>query len=292
MENKKTFIKQSVQWIIGIIIIILVIIFYHTVPMLNALMIFHPTVVDKRQYRDVNKMTKNFEPITFRNTQGNRLYGGLINSLRPPSWNDTIILYSHGNGGWIGSIIESAQVKMMSRHASVFIYDYRGYGASEGSPTELGLYDDLNSAWLYLTEHKQIDPSRIIIYGHSLGTSISSYHVKKFLSIATCPRALILEAPFTSVRDMAAIISPCLVPFVVYDLNNLDNLIVVNKNNCVPVYIMHSMDDEIISYSHCLKIKQSVRCTALDIDGTHNVSVYGENVDDLFHALTQPLLGL
>jgi fermentation-respiration switch protein FrsA (DUF1100 family) len=87
------------------------------------------------------------------------LYGGLTNSLRKPSWDDIIFLYSHGNGGWIGNPINYGTIKSLSKYGSIFVYDYRGFGLSEGTPSEDGLYTDITTAWNFLINKKHVSKS-------------------------------------------------------------------------------------------------------------------------------------
>ena len=82
---------------------------------------------------------------------------------------------------------------------NVFIFDYRGYGMSEGRASEKGTYLDAEAALDYLGTRGDVDQGRVALFGHSLGTAIA---------VETAVRrevyAVLLEAPFTSVRAMAA----------------------------------------------------------------------------------------
>lgn len=110
-----------------------------------------------------------------------------------------VMLYLHGNGLNIGANADYA-VRWQRLGLSVFLFDYRGYGQSEGAfPSEAAVYQDADAAWRYLTEDRGIAPEEILIYGHSLGGAIAiDLGVRQ-------PRAagLIVESSFTSIRDMA-----------------------------------------------------------------------------------------
>ncbi|MBW4646530.1 MAG: lysophospholipase [Goleter apudmare HA4340-LM2] len=114
--------------------------------------------------------------------------------------NAKVLLYLHGNGLNI-----SANIKHASRFHqlgfSVLLIDYRGYGLSEGTfPNETQVYQDTITAWNYLVQQRQIPPSQIFIYGHSLGGAIA-------IDLAiNRPEAagLIVESSFTSIRDVVA----------------------------------------------------------------------------------------
>ena len=85
-----------------------------------------------------------------------------------------VILFCHGNGGNIGNRVSYLPI-FKDLGLATFLFDYRGYGKSEGKPSEEGTYNDVEAAWQYLTQEKQIPPQKIIIYGESLGGAIASY---------------------------------------------------------------------------------------------------------------------
>ncbi len=79
------------------------------------------------------------------------------------------------------------------------VLDYRGYGESAGTETEDGIYRDAEAAWTYLATRPEIDSSRIAVYGRSVGSVPALY-----LATIKPLRALVLESPFTSAREMAS----------------------------------------------------------------------------------------
>ena len=81
---------------------------------------------------------------------------------------------------------------------SVFIFDYRGYGRSSGKPSEEGLYQDALAAYTYLTVTRGIHPERLILFGRSLGASVSGEVASRKPAAG-----LILESPFPSIAAMA-----------------------------------------------------------------------------------------
>lgn len=83
------------------------------------------------------------------------------------------LLFSHGNAVDLGQM-SSFYVGLGRRlKCNVFAYDYSGYGESTGSPTEGNIYADAQAAWTLMTGKLNIDPSKIIIYGQSIGTAAS-----------------------------------------------------------------------------------------------------------------------
>jgi fermentation-respiration switch protein FrsA (DUF1100 family) len=109
------------------------------------------------------------------------------------------LLYFHGNGINIGANAEQA-ARFHNLGLSVFLFDYRGYGKSEGSfPSERAVYVDAQRAWNYLTQEQKIAPKNIVLYGHSLGGAIA-------INLATQhPHAggLIVQSSFSSALEMA-----------------------------------------------------------------------------------------
>ncbi len=124
------------------------------------------------------------------------IHGWWIPSHKPKS---KTVLYLHGNGLNIGANAEQAN-RFHQLGLSVFLFDYRGYGKSEGSfPSETSVYLDAERAWNYLFKERKIAPQNILIYGHSLGGAIA-------INLATQhPNAsgLIVQSSFTSALEMA-----------------------------------------------------------------------------------------
>ena len=160
-----------------------------------------------------------------------------------------VILFCHGNGGNIGDRVSYLPI-FRDLGLSTFLFDYRGYGKSGGKPTEEGTYNDVEAAWQYLTQEKQIPPKKIIIYGESLGGAIASYLAQKISQqdSKNAASGLVLASTFTSVSDRASELYPFLPIRLLsrFSYNSRDRL----PNIKIPVLIIHSTDDEIIPFSH------------------------------------------
>jgi pimeloyl-ACP methyl ester carboxylesterase len=107
-----------------------------------------------------------------------------------------VLLYLHGNGINIGANVAHAN-RFHQLGFSVLLIDYRGYGRSEGIPSESGVYQDAEIAWDYLVKRHQ--PNDIFIYGHSLGGAIAINLAVQHPEAA----GLIVESSFTSIKDIA-----------------------------------------------------------------------------------------
>ena len=155
------------------------------------------------------------------------------------------LLFCHGNGGNISHRIEKILI-LNALGLDVFIFDYHGYGRSNGRPSERGLYKDAQAAYRYLIEERNISPSRIILYGESLGGAIAVD-----LGIKKVTKALIIESAFTSAPDVAKVVYPFFPAFLIS--SKFDTLSKINKTE-IPKLIIHSKNDEIIPFSQSLKL--------------------------------------
>jgi fermentation-respiration switch protein FrsA (DUF1100 family) len=178
-----------------------------------------------------------FEDVRFK-ADGIVLHGWFI----PATDDAPVVLYCHGNAGNISHRLE--RLELLHRLGlSVLLFDYRGYGQSEGTPTEQGTYYDASGAWAYLTQTRRIPASRIVIFGESLGGAIAAR-----LASEEQPGALILSSTFTSATDLAAPIYWWL-PVRLLSRFKYPTAEYVDRVHA-PVLIMHGRDDEIIPYSH------------------------------------------
>ncbi|TVP62279.1 MAG: alpha/beta fold hydrolase [Nodularia sp. (in: Bacteria)] len=118
--------------------------------------------------------------------------------IKAPQPNAEVLLYLHGNAMNVGANISHAN-RLHQLGFSVLLIDYRGYGRSQGNfPNEKRVYQDAVVAWNYLVEEKQIPPSQIFIYGHSMGGAIAIDLAIKRPEAA----GLIVESSFTSIGDI------------------------------------------------------------------------------------------
>jgi len=175
-----------------------------------------------------------------------------------------VLLFFHGNAGNISHRLDSLH-QFHELRLSTLIFDYRGYGESEGKVSEQGTYADALAAWRYLTEQRGIAPSQIVLFGRSLGGAIATY-----LADNRTPAGLIIESGFTSVPDMAAQLYPWLPArqLARIEYPTADYLAGVSS----PVLIAHSPDDDIIPYRHGRDLFERANepKTFLEMRGGHN----------------------
>lgn len=133
------------------------------------------------------------EDCYFKTSDGLRLHGWFVSNANASS----TLLWCHGNAGNISDRLDNL-ARLAELPISVFIFDYRGYGRSEGQPDERGVYLDAVAAYDYLISRQDVEPDNIILFGRSLGGAVA-------VDLATQRPAagLILESTFTSAKDMA-----------------------------------------------------------------------------------------
>ncbi len=205
-----------------------------------------------------------FEDVTLVTADGVRLGAWFV----PADNAQFTVLISHGNGGNICNCIDTLRI-FHKLGANVFIYDYRGYGRSEGSPSEEGTYRDAETAWKWLVETRGVKPSEIILFGRSLGGALAS-HLAEMNDGSSRPAGLILESTFTTLPDMAAVAYSWL-PGRALCKYKYDTLSRMGRIHC-PVLVVHSTEDEMVPYDMGRKLyaaagepKQFLR-----ILGSHN----------------------
>ncbi|KPK39595.1 MAG: lysophospholipase [Gammaproteobacteria bacterium SG8_47] len=204
-----------------------------------------------------------YEAVTLQTSDGVRLDGWWIPApaLRPPR---ATVLFLHGNAGNISHRLDSIGL-FHNLGLAVLIIDYRGYGRSEGRPSEQGTYLDAAAAWAYLTQQRGLRPGSIIVFGRSLGGAVAAH-----LAVEHEPGALILESTATSMPDLAAQLYPFL-PARWLTRFHYDARRALASIAC-PVLIVHSRNDEIIPFSHGEGLYASAREPKdfLELRGGHN----------------------
>jgi fermentation-respiration switch protein FrsA (DUF1100 family) len=158
---------------------------------LDRLFVFHPEPWVERDWARASRLP--LEDVWFSAEDGTRLFGWYVAARRPSA----VMLWCHGNAGNIIHRLENLMA-LYDTGLSVFLFDYRGYGRSEGTPSEQGLYQDARAAYEYLTDVRRIDPAQLVVFGRSLGASVAG-QIAGERKIA----GLILESAFPSVAAMA-----------------------------------------------------------------------------------------
>lgn len=199
------------------------------------------------------------EPVTFKTTDGMTIHGLWMGdasaSTDVSSGSRPVILFSHGNAGNILHRLERL-LALSPLPLDLLVYDYRGFGRSEGSPNVPGVIRDGEAAVNWLRTTKGISPERIILLGESIGVAISVSLAKK---LDWKIGGMVLESGFRSLRARAGQTLPILGPLALSEDLPADSLLPEFSG---PLMIMHSKLDEVNSYSdseHLLKVATTAR---------------------------------
>lgn len=138
-----------------------------------------------------------YEEVRFRSDDGTALYGWFL-----PASGKAVgtVLFLHGNAENISTHIASV-AWLPARGFNVFLFDYRGYGASAGTPTLAGAQQDVDAAMHVLLSRADIDRDRIIVLGQSLGGALAAYYVAHSQS-RDAIRALVIDSAFSSYQGI------------------------------------------------------------------------------------------
>lgn len=182
--------------------------------------------------------------------------------LENPSAKYTI-LFSHGNAEDLGNVVPFMR-QFQALGYSVLMYDYRGYGTSEGSPSVRKTYQDIDAAYRWLVDQKNIDPKSIIVQGRSLGGGPSSW-----LAAQREVGGLVIESSFISAFRVKT-------RWKLFPWDKFDNLKHIQQVKC-PVLIMHGRDDEILPFWHGEKLYNAAPGKKMNLwidGGQHNDYAY------------------
>ena len=165
-----------------------------------------------------------------------RIHGWFLE--KPES--SSVLLFFHGNAGNLTDRLGHLQILSLLG-INILAIDYRGYGRSEGSPDEAGLYRDADAAYRFLTEEKKFEPSGIVLYGNSLGGAVALD-----LGVRNPSGGLILAGTFTSGLEMGR--RMLLIPYLEYFAKTRFNNLAKIARLTAPVLIMHGTEDAVVPY--------------------------------------------
>ena len=203
--------------------------------------VFFPTREIERNPSDVGLA---FEDVYFVTGDGLTLNGWYVPDPSRAIVDDSgksgiTLLWFHGNGGNIGHRVDDLALFHHLLGVNVFIFDYRGYGKSEGKPSEKGVYRDSRASLAYLLSRPDVDKERIVYLGRSLGTAVAVE-----LALHRQPQGMILVSPFTTIADMGRHLYPVL-PVRLLAGKRYDSLSRIRQYHG-PLLVIHGEHDEII----------------------------------------------
>jgi fermentation-respiration switch protein FrsA (DUF1100 family) len=223
-------VLQTMGWIL-----VLLLLYAALLVACESKVIYHPYKYPQGIW-DPSSFNIKVEDVFFQADDGTKLHGWYI----PSSNARATLLWFHGNAGNLTHRLENIQ-QLKALNLNIFIFDYRGYGKSEGKPSEEGIYLDSQAAYDVLIREKNVSPRKLILFGRSLG-AICAVEVA-----ANNPAAgIILESVFTSARDMAGKVLPFLpIGWVIKSKFDAVNKVPHLK---LPKLFLHGTEDEIVPY--------------------------------------------
>jgi fermentation-respiration switch protein FrsA (DUF1100 family) len=231
-----------------------------------------------------------FEDVWFPAGDGLRLHGWLI----PAAGARFTLVWFHGNAGNISHRVDNIQ--QLHRHLdrplrpTIFIFDYRGYGRSAGNLSDLSeeaTYHDAAGALAYLRGRQDLAGTRLIYFGRSLGAAIAVEAAQRQV-----PAGLILETPFTSIRDMARVALPFL-PVGSLLRTKYDSLTKIREVRA-PLLVLHGDRDDVVPYEQGRRLFEAANPpkTFYTIRGARHNDTYLVGDRPYFEAWTRFLQGL
>lgn len=223
-------------------------------------MVFLPNIPGRTLTATPKDAGFDFEDVMLETSDGLKLHGWYV----PAAQTSGVVLFLHGNAGNISHRLDSIAI-FHELGLDTLIIDYRGYGRSQGKPSERGTYLDAEAAWHYLVSSRGVAADRVIVFGRSLGGAVAAWLANQYT-----PAALIIESSFSSALDIARKLYPFMPVRLITRLEFPVSLH-VSRLQC-PLLVVHSRDDEIIPFTMAEAIYDSAAepKTLLEIWGDHN----------------------
>jgi fermentation-respiration switch protein FrsA (DUF1100 family) len=232
-------VRQVARWLarpVGVVLLTWAMIVVLLMAMASKLMYF-PT-------RDLAARPADFglesEELRVTTADGVRLHGWWIKGDGRAA-----LVWYHGNAGNVSHRLHNAQLLVKRFDFDIFLVDYRGYGLSDGTPSEAGFYAD----GIAIYDHaraRDFTPDEIVLFGRSLGAAVAVE-----VALAREARALVLETPFRSVRAMARHHYPIVPGFLIR--SRYDNEAKMPRLG-LPLLMLHGDRDEVVPLAHAQRL--------------------------------------
>ena len=208
---------------------------------------YHP---DHVLYSTPAELGLEFETVVFTGNDGTRLSGWFLpaTGYKNPRNAKGTVIHFHGNAQNMSAHWQFV-AWLPRRGFNVFVFDYRGYGASQGSPEPKGVFEDSDSALNYVRSRKDVDPERLLVFGQSLGGTNAIDVVGKGNRAGV--KAIAIEATFFSYSSIASDKFPGAGSFL-DDAYSADKYI--GNLAPIPLLLIHGTSDAVIPYAHSVRL--------------------------------------
>lgn len=201
---------------------------------LERSLVFHPV---RYPHGDWAPRDLTFEDVWFKSADGTQLHGWYLPHDQPRA----VALWLHGNAGNVAMLAPELKALHDQHELAVFAFDYRGYGRSDGRPSEAGILADARAARAWLAQEAGVQESDIVLFGRSLGGGVAVD-----LAANDGARGLVLISTFTSLPDVGATLLP-LAPTRLLMSNRLDSLAKISRYQG-PLLQSHGDADKLVPF--------------------------------------------
>ena len=238
--------RRAAKFGIGLAVILVVGLLVRQMSILDQLMVYFP---ERGMHSTPGDVGLDYEDVSLVAADGARLHGWHV-----PGKSDTTLLWFHGNAGNISHRLDNILLLNRRLGLGVFIFDYRGYGKSDGKPSEAGLYADAEAAIDFLTSDLGLDPIQdVVLYGRSLGVGVA-------VEMATRHevRGVVLESGFASVKEMVRLTRPRIPTGLVLPLFDAryDSISKIGRLTS-PVMIVHGTRDDTVPFEMAKRLYEA-----------------------------------
>ncbi len=249
---------------------------------LQRRLMYFPTVVTDLSVQAAGLSGAAVTDVHLRTDDGRIIKGWLLRSLLPiapqtnasdqdisQSQRPALLIYFPGNAGNRQNRLDDLRTFATAGY-DILIFDYRGYGDSQGTPTEPSMESDANQIYRYARDELRYEESRIVLFGESLGGGVALSLWSNPSEFAPQPAAIILKSTFSSMVDAASYHYPWLpVKLLLVDRwPSIDRIQHVQSS----IVLIHGTRDEVVPFSHARQL-QSAAPQAVLIEhqgGRHN----------------------
>lgn len=256
---------QRILKIGGISLVVIYLLVCLVMKLMEDSFVYHPNFTTRKVDQTVpTKLGLDVDEVKVNTRDGQTLSGWVVypDPLRSTGqW----VIFLHGNAGNVSDMNHPRRYAALSKMGlGVIAFDYRGFGASTGEPSEQGLYLDAQAVYDYARKTRKLASDQLIIYGYSLGTGVATD-----LASHNHASGLILEAPYMSVPAVGAEDYPWIPVKLLMrnEFNSLEKIPTVNY----PLLVLHAQDDKQIPFAHGEAILNAAKAakTLVPLRGGH-----------------------